>query len=145
MNPIIKFLFITLGTLSVAFGVVGIFVPILPTTPFLLLAAFFYARSSDKFLHWLLYNRWFGTYIRNYREGRGMPRREKILTITALWLTIGLSAAFAVSVWWVKLLLVVIAIAVTIHLMRIKTYRPEPDPKTIKPTALPEQSKTGDS
>ncbi len=141
MNPIIKALFIALGTLSVAFGVVGIFVPILPTTPFLLLAAFFYARSSDTFLRWLLYNRWFGAYIRNYREGHGIPRREKFLTITALWLTIGLSATFAVSLWWVKLLLIVIAIAVTIHLVMIKTYQPGPDHKT----AVPESSEFGDS
>lgn len=140
MNPIIRSLFIALGTLSVAFGVVGIFVPILPTTPFLLLAAFFYARSSERFLHWLLYNRWFGAYIRNYREGRGMPRREKILTITALWLTIGLSATFAVPVWWGKLVLVLIAAAVTIHLLKIKTYQPE-SPKM----ALPEQAGPGDS
>ncbi|MFH1185242.1 MAG: YbaN family protein [Chloroflexota bacterium] len=121
-------LLITIGTLSVALGVVGMFIPILPTTPFLLLAAACYARSSDRFLHWLLYNRWFGSYIRNYREGRGMPRTTKILTLAALWLTLGISAAFAVSGWWVRLLLVVIGIGVTVHLLRIQTYDGEDDP-----------------
>ena len=65
------------------------FVPVLPTTPFLLLAAICYARSSERFYHWLLNNRWFGEYLKNYREGRGIPLREKTLTVLALWLTIG--------------------------------------------------------
>ncbi len=97
------------------------FLPILPTTPFLLLAAACYARSSDRFLHWLLYNPMFGAYIRDYREGRGMPRSTKILTLTALWLTLGLSAAFATSVWWLRLVLAVVGVGVTVHLLLLKT------------------------
>ena len=127
MNRIARFLLIGIGTLCVALGVVGIFVPILPTTPFLLLAAFCFARSSQTFLNWLLTNRWFGAYIRNYREGRGIPRREKVLTIIALWLTIGFSTLYAVSVWWGKLLLIVVAIGVTVHLVRIRTFKPDPE------------------
>ncbi len=73
MNRIIRTLLIVCGTLCVGLAVVGIFVPILPTTPFLLLAAVCYARSSQRFLAWLLTNRWFGSYIKNYREGRGIP------------------------------------------------------------------------
>lgn len=113
---------IAAGAVSVALGVVGIVVPVLPTTPFLLLAAFCFARSSDRFYQWLVTNRWFGEYIRNYREGRGMPRREKIVALTAMWLTIGLAAAFSVSAWWGRLLLLGIATGVTIHLVRLKTY-----------------------
>ena len=112
------------GTLCVALGVVGMFMPILPTTPFLLLAAVCYARSSKRFYDWLLTNRWCGEYIRNYREGRGIPRQQKALTITLLWLTIGSTAGFAVSLWWVRLILLGIATAVTIHLVRIKTFYP---------------------
>jgi len=111
----------------VALGVVGILIPVLPTTPFLLLAAFCYGRSSQRFLHWLLTNRWFGAYIRNYREGRGLPRREKLLTIAALWLTIGVSAAYVASQWWLRLALIGIALGVTIHLLRIKNAEPEPN------------------
>ena len=123
MNRMIKGLWVAGGSLSVALGVIGIFFPVLPTTPFLLLAAFCYARSSERFYHWLLNNRWFGAYIHNYREGRGIPLTEKILAISSLWLTIGFSVLFVVQVMWVKLLLLAIAVGVTIHLVRIKTLR----------------------
>ena len=131
MNRIVRPLLIVTGTLCVALGVVGIFVPILPTTPFFLLAVSCYSRSSQKFLNWLLTNRWFGAYIKNYREGLGLPRRVKILTIVALWLTISFSARYAVSVWWVRLLLIVVAIGVTVHVLRIKTFKPDPKPHLV--------------
>jgi uncharacterized membrane protein YbaN (DUF454 family) len=99
------------------------FVPVLPTTPFLLLAAICYARSSERFYHWLLNNRWFGAYVKNYREGRGIPVREKTLTLITLWLTIGFTARFVVSAWWGKLILLGVAVGVTIHLVRIKTFK----------------------
>jgi uncharacterized membrane protein YbaN (DUF454 family) len=121
MRSILRPLLIVIGTLAVTLGVVGMFLPILPTTPFLLLAAACYARSSDRFLHWLLNNRLFGAYIRSYREGRGMPRATKILTLAALWLTLGMSAAFATSSPWLRLLLAGIGIGVTIHLIRLRT------------------------
>ncbi len=111
------------GTLCVVLAVVGMFLPVLPTTPFLLLAAVCYARSSERFHDWLLNNRWFGEYIRNYREGRGMTLREKLVTIGSMWLTIGLTATLAVTSWWVRLILLAIAVGVTIHLSKIKTAR----------------------
>jgi len=113
------------GTLCLAIGVIGMFLPVLPTTPLLLLAAYCYARSSQRFYDWLMTNRWFGEYIRNYREGRGIPLKQKVLTITLLWVTIGYAAGFVVPVWWVRLILVGIAAGVTIHLIRTKTYTPE--------------------
>jgi hypothetical protein len=122
MRSLMRPLLITIGTLAVALAVFGMFIPILPTTPFLLLAAACYARSSDRFLHWLLHNRWFGAYIRNYREGRGMPRLTKILTLAALWATLILSGTIAVSAWWLRLLLVAVGAGVTFHLLRIPTY-----------------------
>ena len=125
MSDLRRVLWIGAGTLFVALGFVGIFVPVLPTTPLLLLAAVCYGRSSPRFLHWLLHNRWFGAYIRNYREGRGLPRREKALTLLGLWLTIGVSAVYVVSQWWLRLGLIAIALGVTIHLLRIKTARLE--------------------
>ena len=109
------------GTFFLVLGILGIFLPILPTTPFLLLASFCYARSSQKFYRWLLNNRLCGAYIKNYIEGRGIPLKQKIFTLLLLWLTIGYSAIFIVPVVWVKILLAVIAIAVTIHLVKIKT------------------------
>ena len=125
MNGLIRILLIASGTFFVALGVLGLFLPVLPTTPFLLLAAVCYARSSERFYHWLLTNRWCGEYIRNYREGRGMPLKQKVLAISLLWLTIGYAAWFVVSLWWVQLILFGIAVGVTIHLIRIKTFKPE--------------------
>lgn len=124
MKGLIRALLIVLGTLCVVLGVLGIFLPVLPTTPFLLLAAICYARSSERFYHWLMTNRWCGEYIRNYREGRGVPLKQKMLTIFLLWLTIGSTAWLAISQWWVRWILLGIAVGVTIHLVKIKTYKP---------------------
>jgi uncharacterized membrane protein YbaN (DUF454 family) len=87
----------------------------------------------------MLSNRWFGAYIKNYREGRGIPRREKVLTIIALWLTIGFSTLYAVSAWWARLLLIVVAIGVTVHLLRIKTFNPDPEPHLVDRLRSPDQ------
>ena len=119
-------------------GFLGIFLPVLPTTPFMLLAAYCYSRSSPRCYQWLLTNRWFGAYVRNYREGRGMPLREKALTIAALWLTIGATAIYALSAWWSRLPLLAIAGAVTIHLLRIKTFRAGTPPSRKESVRLPQ-------
>lgn len=117
LNPFVRLVLVLLGTLCVALGVLGVFLPVLPTTPFLLLAAVCYERSSRRFHHWLLSNRWFGDYIRGYREGRGLPFRQKAFMIVLLWLTIGGSAWLAVESWWLRLVLLGVAVGVTIHLV----------------------------
>ena len=116
----IQILLITLGTFFVGVGIVGIFIPVLPTTPFLLISAALYAKSSTRFYNWLINNRIFGQYIKNYREGKGIPLRLKIITITLLWLTIGCSAIFAVDILWVRIMLVIIAAGVTVHVIGIR-------------------------
>lgn len=128
MKNLKRTLWIAGGSACVALGVVGMFLPVLPTTPFLLLAAACYSRSSPRLSHWLLANRWFGAYIRNYREGRGMARSHKTAVLLLLWLTIGSSAAFAIQLGWVRLLLVGIAGGVTFHILKIPTFRPEAAP-----------------
>jgi uncharacterized membrane protein YbaN (DUF454 family) len=112
-------LLIIAGTICVATGVIGIFIPILPTTPFLLLAAACYLRSSPRFHHWLMNNRWCGTYIRNYTEGRGIPLKVKLFTIFLLWATIGISI-WLVANWIVTVILLIIAAAVTLHIIFIR-------------------------
>ena len=119
-----RLLLIAAGTLCVILGTIGIFLPLMPTTPFLLLAAACYARSSDRFYQWLLNNRFLGTYIRNYREGLGMTLRAKVFTLTTLWAGIGYSA-YIVDHLAIRLLLAVIAIGVTSHLVSLPTHRPE--------------------
>jgi len=118
-------LLIGAGTLSTGLGIIGVFIPILPTTPFLLLAAACYMRSSERFYQWLINNRIFGAYVRNYIEGRGMPIRMKILTILLLWLTIGLSITFGVQNIVIRIVLICIAIGVTAHIALIKKRKVE--------------------
>ena len=113
-------LLIIIGTICVVIGVIGIVIPILPTTPFLLLAAACYTRSSQKFYRWLMNNRLFGSYIRNYMEGRGIPIKVKVFTIVLLWVTIGISIWVAAPNLIVKIILIIIAIGVTLHIIFIK-------------------------
>jgi uncharacterized membrane protein YbaN (DUF454 family) len=119
----LRTLLVIAGTFFVGLGIVGIFVPVLPTTPFLLLAAACYARGSQRFYGWLLNNKWFGSYIRNYLERKGIPLRVKVITITLLWITIGSSVAFVVETLALKLILVIIAIGVSIHILSIRTLK----------------------
>ncbi|MBN1161827.1 MAG: YbaN family protein [Dehalococcoidales bacterium] len=122
MNKIMqRRLLATAGTACVGVGIAGIFIPVLPTTPFLLLAAYCYMRSSSRMHRWLLNNRFFGSYVRNYIEGKGMPLHLKIITIALLWTTIGLTTSFAVEHIAIRIVLIIIAAAVTTHIVMIKT------------------------
>lgn len=116
----VKILLITLGTFLIGISIVGIFIPVLPTTPLLLLAAALYAKSSRRFYNWLINNRILGRYIKDYREGKGIPLKVKIIAISILWITIGYSAIFAIDILWVRILLVLIAVGVTIHIASMK-------------------------
>ena len=115
-------LLLAAGTLSLAIGIVGIFVPILPTTPFLLLAAGCYLRSSQRFYNWLMGNRFFGNYIRNYIEGRGIPVKVKLFIIILLWVTIGISI-WLVAKPLVTVILLIVAVGVTLHIIFIRVKR----------------------
>ena len=110
-----------MGSACVGMAFIGLLLPILPTTPFLLLAAFFYARSSQKFYIWLIHNRWFGTYLRNYREGRGMRLRDKLITLNLLWLTIGATIHFTSLPFVLDLLIFVVPVGVSTHILSIPT------------------------
>ncbi|MBI21437.1 MAG: hypothetical protein CL780_04230 [Chloroflexi bacterium] len=87
----VRILWIILGCLFVFIGTVGIFVPGLPTTIFLIIAAACFIRSSEKLYKWLINNKYFGKYIRDYREGKGMPKRGKITAVTAMIIFISLA------------------------------------------------------
>lgn len=120
-----KALLIFAGTLCVCLGVLGMFLPLLPTTVFLLLAAYCYSRSSDKFHEWLLNNRLLGKYIKNYESGQGISVRQKVTTIAILWASIGFSIWFIAASFWLTLFLAAVAIGVTVHLLWIKTHQHE--------------------
>ncbi len=117
---VVRWLLIVVGFLSLALGVLGIFLPVLPTTPFLLLSAACFAKSSQKFYDWLLNNKWLGNYIKDYKSGLGISRKVKIAVISTLWITIIISVIF-ISKLLIQILLLIIAISVTIHIAKIKT------------------------
>jgi uncharacterized membrane protein YbaN (DUF454 family) len=127
-RTLLRLVLIACGTLAVVLGIVGIFLPVLPTTVFMLLAAACYARSSERFYQKLITNRYLGRYIRNSREGRGMTRRQKASTLALLWIGIGASAIFSVEAAWLRALLILIAMAVTVHVVKIKAARAVPVP-----------------
>ncbi len=122
-NRIIRVGLIVSGTFFLGLGLLGLVLPILPTTPFLLLAAFCYSRSSKRFYDWLMTNRLFGSYLKNYREGKGMPVKAKLFTISFLWVTITFSAFTVINIFAVQIILIVVAVGVTVHLLKIKNLK----------------------
>jgi uncharacterized membrane protein YbaN (DUF454 family) len=121
---VVRALLLVAGTLSLMLGIVGIVLPILPTTPFLLLSAACYIRSSERMHKWLLGNRWFGEYIRNYQEGRGIPLKTKIVALAFLWAAILYSTFFALDeILIAQVALLLIALGVSVHLIRLPTLK----------------------
>jgi len=118
-----RWVLIIVGSFFAGLGILGIFLPLLPTTPFLLLAAACYIRSSERLYNWLMNNKWIGRYIKNYLEGKGIPLKSKVLSISALWITIGYSVFFVVNIFPVRIILILIAIGVTMHLLSIRTLK----------------------
>lgn len=121
MEKIIKVLLFLIGTLSIALGVIGIIVPLLPTTPLVLLGAACYIRCSDKLYQKLLKNRWLGGYIHDFRVKKGISLRNKIISISALWLSMGMSLYFSITSLLMSTVLVVIALSVSIYISSFKT------------------------
>jgi uncharacterized protein len=114
-------LFVIAGTIALVIGVVGIVIPVLPTTPFLLLAALCYTRGSQQLYNALLCNRLVGTYIRNYLEGRGMSPKMKIWTLTLLWVAILCTAILVTHSLIIRIILAVVVVGVTVHILLVKT------------------------
>jgi uncharacterized membrane protein YbaN (DUF454 family) len=121
-SRIIRSILIVAGTFFLILGAIGIVLPILPTTPFLLLAAACYARGSKKFYNWLINNKRFGKFIKNYREGKGIPIRAKALAISFLWIAMIITMLFFVTNIILRVVLIIISIGVSIHLLTIQTF-----------------------
>ncbi|MBK6965421.1 MAG: YbaN family protein [Bacteroidales bacterium] len=122
-NPIIRFLFLVSGLIAVFLGFAGIFVPLLPTTPFLLLASWCFVRSSERMNQRLMHNRFLGPYISNYKSGHGITRRNKLYSLAFLWITLSISFISGPPHWWLRMGLLAIGTVVTIHILRFKTLR----------------------
>jgi uncharacterized membrane protein YbaN (DUF454 family) len=122
----LRWLLISVGAICVGLGVVGIFVPLLPTTPFLLVAAACFVRSSDRMYQRLITHRALGPYIRNYREHRAITRRARIVALVVMWGTIGYAVLWPVDALALRVMLLAIATAVTVHLVRLTTVTDNP-------------------
>ena len=109
------------GTLFLVIGLIGIPLPVLPTTPFLLLAAACYLRGSERMYRWMHTNRYFGKYLTDYRAGMGVPKKTKAYSIATLWTVIGISVFSLRENIPVVVVLFLIAGAVTAHILAIKT------------------------
>lgn len=118
-----KALYILLGTLSLILGIIGIFLPLLPTTPFLLLAAALYVRSSPRLYDWLLNQKYLGPYIRNFRENKAIPLRAKIVSVSLIWITMLYCIFCLVPYVWLKVVLLLIATGTSYHILSFKTMR----------------------
>ncbi len=120
-----NWLLIAAGFMSLSAGVIGIFLPVLPTTPFFLLAAACFMKSSDKLYRWLTGHKKFGPYIDNYVKYRAVSKRSKFVSIILLWAIMLSTIVFGITHIWLKVLLVCIAAGVTVHLLLLKTLTPE--------------------
>ena len=107
--------FLFVGFLALGLGILGMALPVLPTTPFLLVAGAMFVRSSDRMANWLFNHKVFGPPVRNYMEHRTVEKRSKILALSLMWPTI-LISAFIVEQTWLKVLLIVIALLVSVHI-----------------------------
>jgi uncharacterized membrane protein YbaN (DUF454 family) len=121
-NPAVRYALLTVGWLSVVLGVVGIFLPVLPTTPFLLLAAACFARSSERFYNWLVNHPKLGPWIRDYLDGNGIPLKGKVYAIGLMWVSISFSC-FLVPLFWARAFMLTSAVCVTVYILRQKTLR----------------------
>lgn len=119
-----RVLCLILGSVTLVLGAVGVFIPILPTTPFLLLTAFFFLRSSARLYDWLMNHRIFGPYIYQYVKHRAIERKTKIYALTSLWITMIIAILIA-PLPAVRIMLFVIACCVTLHVGLLREVREE--------------------
>lgn len=118
---IMKILLLICGFISLGLAILGIFLPVLPTTPLLLLAAYLFSKSSQKQYDWLLQHPRFGPYIIQFREQKIIPRHIKLISILMLWATILLSVYLLRGNVAIQALLLIIAIGVSWHILSYRS------------------------
>jgi uncharacterized protein len=131
-----RYALIVVGWASVGLGVIGMAVPVLPTTCFLLLAGGCFAKSSPRAARWLHHNRLFGRYLRDYRQARVIPLRVKAFSLAVLWATIG-ATVIAVPVWLVRVPVLLIAFVITVHVARTASRRLDTTPCALADPSAP--------
>jgi uncharacterized membrane protein YbaN (DUF454 family) len=118
-SPAVRLFFLGLGTLFVALGIAGVFLPVLPSTPFMLLAAGCYARASPRFYNWLMNHAVFGPTVREWRQHRAIPYRTKMWAIALMSLTLAASIVFFVKPLWLKVALALFGVGLALWLYRV--------------------------
>ena len=118
-----KILYTITGTISLVLGIIGIFLPLLPTTPFLLLTAALFFRGSPRLYNWLIRQKYLGAYIRNFREHKAIPLHAKITSVSLVWLSLGYCAVFVAPYVWSCILFFLIAAGTTRHILSYKTLK----------------------
>lgn len=118
-----KILLTALGLLSLGLGVLGIFLPVLPTTPLLLLAAALFLRGNRNLYDWLLNHPGLGPYIRNFMEHKAIPLRVKVISVSLVWITLINCAIFVAEHWAFRLFFILLATAITVHILSYKTMK----------------------
>ena len=121
-NGFVRIFLIISGFISLLLGILGIFLPLLPTSPFVVLSAYLFGKSSDRFHFWLINNKIFGNYIKTYQEGKGMSRRSKTKALSSMWTVLFISAIWGTDLLFARIILGVVGASVTIYLLRIPTY-----------------------
>ena len=117
-----RLLFTILGTLFLLVGILGVVLPLLPATPFLLLASACYVRGSPALHSWLMSNKYLGAYIINIKDNRSLPLKAKIMTLAVLWVSLLFSLSRADSLL-VDATLLMVGLGVTALVVRLKTVR----------------------
>lgn len=120
MEKIRKTIYLILGILCTVLGFLGIILPVLPTTPFLLLASFLFLKSSKRLNHWINHHPVFGQYISDYQKYRGVDRKNKIRALVFTWLTMAFSI-YKVSAIPLKIMLLCLLLGVTYHVTSLRT------------------------
>lgn len=124
-NRPLRLVLLVLGFIMAFLAMLGALLPLLPTTPFLIASAACFYRSSEKFYNLIMFNPYFGHYLRDYKAGKGIPMHVKILSMSFLWTSTLVSVIFFITAIWLQVLVIAFTTAVTVHVFMIRTKRPE--------------------
>ncbi|MBI5404313.1 MAG: YbaN family protein [Ignavibacteriae bacterium] len=122
-NRLIRYLWIFFGFLMVAMGILGAVLPVIPGTIFFIIAAFCFAKSSEKFYKMLIHNKYVGQHLQNYLEEKFIPVKTKIIIISSIWISMTASAVYVLEVLWQRLIMFAIAIGVSVYIIRHRSKR----------------------
>ena len=131
-NPVVRIILIIVGWVLVGLGFMGMFLPVMPTTIFWILAAACFARSSEKFYNWVINNKRFGKFIRDFYEKRGITLKGKIISLVMMNLVVCCSAIFFVHILWAKIVMFATTIIVSVYILSLNTIKDDETSENIQ-------------